>query len=111
MWQNINSRIEFSSAKERQRMKEDIEKKAQSVVLENFPQTDSSTTINHFSQLPKLFYTWIQNELCSVLAPKANDEQYRSGRKWKIYEQLFGLTFLTEYEHFFFSASSELRLL
>lgn len=58
-------------------------------MLENFPQTDLSTTINHFSQLPKLFYTWIQNELCFILAPKANDGTISFWRKWKIYEELF----------------------
>lgn len=63
--------------------------KKKSIVLENFPQTDLSTTINHFSQLPKLFYTWIQNELCFILAPKANDGTISFWRKWKIYEQLF----------------------
>lgn len=65
------------------------EAKKKSIVLENFPQTDLSTTINHFSQLPKLFYTWIQNELCFILAPKANDGTISFWRKWKIYEQLF----------------------
>lgn len=43
-------------------------------LFENFLQQKSSTTINHFLQLPKLFFTWLQHKLCSYLWDMANDE-------------------------------------
>lgn len=36
------------------------------ILLKNFPQRKCSTTINHFLQLPKLFFTLFQNRLHSI---------------------------------------------
>lgn len=51
------------------------------ILLKNFPQRKCSTTINHFLQLPKLFFTLFQNRLHSISAQIQRQHHYPKNMK------------------------------
>lgn len=51
------------------------------ILLKNFPQRECSTTINHFLQLPKLFFTLFQNRLHSISAQIQRQHHYPKNMK------------------------------